>query len=358
MNKRYLIPLLFLFIFLGCGSPDIADSGSGTGTGNPFFTGIAVSSKGEPLQNCPLQVFRTTENSDSSDFLGSGFNERGICYTDDNGLYHFELTQPGEYRVEFTACNHEEALSIPLSVEAGDTVISQDTVYLLPMDTCTGKIRLYGNDDDDVKIEISALESNRTDTIEDGDHFSIPLPHGLYTLVIKPISDEYDTKYLVDIESDSALGTIKILAKTPISESFTCDSLIVRAILDSNGLQTTKVSEVSRKKLLINRMRDLDLKISSINKIIPEIGGLSSLRELEIQNTNITMLPPSIGNLKNLTELELQNNKLTTLPVEISNLKNLNELVLSGNLLTDLPVTVKEWADRFDPDWKIKQKSE
>lgn len=119
------------------------------------------------------------------------------------------------------------------------------------------------------------------------------------------------------------------------SQDFTRDSLAVRAILDSNGLDSITVASVIDSSE--GRIWRLKLRAKNLTTIPPEIGNLTNLEELELRNNNLTSIPPEIGNLTNLTRLYLSFNNLTNLPPDIENLTKLTILYIFFNELTGLP---------------------
>jgi len=76
-------------------------------------------------------------------------------------------------------------------------------------------------------------------------------------------------------------------------EDFACDSLAVRAILDSNGLTNKD-------------LKDLNYSVSDSGRIV----------KLSLNNLELTNLPPEIGKLNALDTLDLRHNKLMELPME------------------------------------------
>lgn len=122
------------------------------------------------------------------------------------------------------------------------------------------------------------------------------------------------------------------------SQTYKDDSLAVRAILDSNGLKTITVEEVTITDS--TRIIELLLFFENIRKIPPEIGKLTQLKVLYLFFNNITYIPPNIGKLTNLTELRLSSNLLRELPYEIGDLSSLEILDLSTNSLDSIPFTI------------------
>ena len=119
------------------------------------------------------------------------------------------------------------------------------------------------------------------------------------------------------------------------SQDYTRDSLAVRAILDSNGLDSITVASVTDSSE--GRIWRLKLRAKNLTTIPPAIGNLTGLKELELRNNTITTIPPETGNLTELTRLYLSFNNLTSLPPDIGNLTKLTILYIFFNELTTLP---------------------
>ncbi|NGX26891.1 MAG: hypothetical protein K940chlam6_00817, partial [Chlamydiae bacterium] len=84
----------------------------------------------------------------------------------------------------------------------------------------------------------------------------------------------------------------------------------------------------------INR---LDLALSNLHYLPPELGNLSQLQVLYLQNNQLTSIPNELGNLSQLQRLSLENNQLTSIPNELGNLSQLQRLSLENNQLTSIP---------------------
>jgi len=76
--------------------------------------------------------------------------------------------------------------------------------------------------------------------------------------------------------------------------TYTCDSLAVRAILDSNGIIELPVEAVVRRTGMDGRIGSLILGIPEFGSLPKEIGKLSALEILVIINNQLTSLPPEI----------------------------------------------------------------
>lgn len=134
------------------------------------------------------------------------------------------------------------------------------------------------------------------------------------------------------------LFTVLIFTLLPASlycQDYTRDSLAVRAILDSNGLDSITVASVTDSSG--GRIWRLRLRAKNLTIIPPEIGNLTGLKELELRNNTISTLPPETGNLTEMTRLYLSFNNLSSLPPDIGNLTRLTILYIFFNELTSLP---------------------
>jgi hypothetical protein len=164
-------------------------------------------------------------------------------------------------------------------------------------------------------------------------------------------------------------------------ENYSCDSLALRAILDTNGFsfvsvelasdsQNGRITEIQisdqagfkilpsiignitgLKRLILNglaleslpdeicslsNMENMTFDRNKIKQIPDSIGKITNLRRLGFYSNLITEVPPSIGNLINLTQLTLKHNQISHLPNEIGNLSSLTTLYLDNNELTSL----------------------
>jgi Leucine-rich repeat (LRR) protein len=171
------------------------------------------------------------------------------------------------------------------------------------------------------------------------------------------------------------------------SQTWKDDSLVVRQILDTNGLTELPVEGViikgdsGRVTILglynyptfnilpasirrLTKLNTLNIEKTNLNILPPEIGDLNMLRVLTLISNKISMLPPEIGKLSSLTTLrvilcsnfksipeeicnlnslrilDLYDNALTTLPKDIGNLVSLEQVALDYNNLTTLPQSI------------------
>ncbi len=145
------------------------------------------------------------------------------------------------------------------------------------------------------------------------------------------------------------------------SQTWEDDSLVIRQILDTNGLYTVPVDSVIGKKdssgrvlylgfgqpsfhiipaslKLLDQLTLFGLEKTSVENIPPEIGDLKKLIFLNIiGNEKITSLPPEIGDLESLQRLNISRNEITSLPPEIGKLKKLYSFQFQNNKINLIP---------------------
>lgn len=95
-----------------------------------------------------------------------------------------------------------------------------------------------------------------------------------------------------------------------------------------------------KKEGLHLRMKNLDLKMTGLKFIPPEVWEMSNLQKLNLSYNKITTLPAEIQDLKNLEVLNLSSNDLTVLPQELYELKKLQALGINYNRKLQVPSKV------------------
>jgi len=121
--------------------------------------------------------------------------------------------------------------------------------------------------------------------------------------------------------------------------SWVRDSVIVRSILDTNGLHTVnrfRVCEVDS----CGRVTELHLDAMGLRLLPSTVSELSELRELIIYNNILDSLPTSIGSIRRLRVLKAQRCGLRRVPDELTSLDSLEALYLFGNQLSRLPDSI------------------
>lgn len=137
----------------------------------------------------------------------------------------------------------------------------------------------------------------------------------------------------------------KLLSEGWFSEGWDIDVLkrnidvFKRDILDSNrlNLRLTGIRSLPPEIGNLTWLTALILSDTALTSLPPEIWDLNSLTVLDLGNTGLTSLPAEIGNLNSLTDLDLNDTAIASLPAEIGNLNSLTSLGLGRTSLTSLP---------------------
>ena len=94
---------------------------------------------------------------------------------------------------------------------------------------------------------------------------------------------------------------ISLLSFCIYSQSYKDDTLVIRAILDANGLSNESVSSVTDSS--DGRVTTLNLDKKNISILSGDIGKLNKLTFLTLNFNSLTSIPSEIGNLVDLTVL-------------------------------------------------------
>lgn len=348
MMSKLIICLLSMLIFIGC-STNTVDDGSGTGTGNPIIIGYILSDDGAAFVNAEVKLRPTNYYSDDSlSYVSQNeFYRIKNVTTDQSAGFVIDSIDTGSYIIEVTGFNNKSVLFACEVTYPFDTIIL-DYSPVLENDTLKGIAKVYGGEDSEKCVFVEGLE--RKAYTADG-VFSLIVPTGTYNLKAK--TNDGEIGIIKEAKSYSDAVTVNVLAKNPISNSLVCDTLIVRAILDSNGISRSALAHA----FIYNDddggsfVYQVDIEDPEFYTLPAIIGGMRNLRELEIQFGNLSSIPPEIGLLTKITELELNDNKLTSLPIEITNLAPIYELNLSGNDFDNLPQSVINWGNTYNALW-------
>ncbi len=165
------------------------------------------------------------------------------------------------------------------------------------------------------------------------------MPEGVYVLRVAAASPALNPVDLPKVRVQSAayqdIGPVDLPPKG--CGDFACDSLQVRALLDSNGLFTVTVTQVARSGSSPPRIAELALPARALVKVPDGIGKLEFLTKLDLSDNLLDSLPASLGALRALRTLELAGNRLGALPAELGKLAALANLNVKQNRLAALP---------------------
>jgi hypothetical protein len=270
--------------------------------------------------------------------------------TDSLGHVLFDSVDTGEYRVEAA---YGDTLSVLLScsVIKGDSLVDLGADTLRSAATLRGRVTGGAATSAPAYIRVYGLD--RAVRTEDDGSFSLRVPAGTYTLNIITDHDYSEDAYehvTATPASTVQAGTVELLAACP---DFSCDSTIVRHILDTNGLTSTPVSAII--ELSAGRVGEIHALGKDLRILPPEVARLRTLTEIEIQNCGLASVPWSIAKLTNISGFKVPGNALTTLPDEIIALTKVYELDLGNNKLCNLPVATQQWATARQSNWRTLQ---
>ncbi len=334
------VSLLLGTVFFQCSRTTVV---GGPGTGSETTNGITAKAEypsGQPASFA--SVFLKPKNF-LPDTAGSDTSSIPDATTDSAGTFVIDSVDTGEYTVEI---NDKKANAVIFTVKK-DSVSKKPVDFgkqvLQPTSTLSGHID-RSNFPLSVSVYVQIYGMNKTTTVDKNGAFSFSdIPGGIRELRI--------------IASDKSLGTIDHdsivvspgfnhdLGNFQLPVNFWQDTLIVRAILDSNGLANVPVSKVS--SLRDGRIFQLDLSHRGLKRLPQQIGQLR-ITHLYLDSNSLESLPSEIGSIASLVTLHASANRLGTIPAAIGNLKGLQHLDLSNNLIDSLPVSVSGLVSLVD----------
>lgn len=149
-----------------------------------------------------------------------------------------------------------------------------------------------------------------------------------------------EANYLQTVSWNTIQNDTLVDDSSGIEDSITIsDSIVVKAILDSNSLNEITIRDVIDKSIG-GRVVSLNLSELGIHFIPKDIEKLNELQMLNISDNRIEILPNEIGNLNKLTSLILNNNNLAFLSDSIVKIGSLRELRIKNNSLNELPESI------------------
>lgn len=346
-NLIKFFAILIMLLYWGCSDNSV--DGSGTGTGNPIILGQVISDEDSAFANVSVKLRPANYFLDDSlSFISENeFYKIRNVLTDLNGRFMIDSVDSGEYVIEVCGKNNKSVIykcSINLDLDTLELAYTP----VLQNDTIKGYSAVFGGTDSEKDIYIEGLD-RKSSTLNG--FFNIVVPAGTYSL--KAVTERGEEGIIKEVASYCSSATINVLAENPISNNYICDTLIVRAILDSNNISRSVLyhafsyGDDDDDKFVYQ----VDIEDPAFHTLPPIIGGMRNLLELEIQFGNLSEIPPEIGLLTKIRELELNDNLLTSLPIEITNLSPINELNLSGNQFENLPQQIVDWGNTYNALW-------
>ncbi len=360
-----------VYLSLHCATDSI--SGSGSKAGNPsvtaraYFADNTVAAEADVFIR-PVDYVMDTTVSDS--------DRTPDATTDSNGCFVIDSVSPGTYLIEV---NYRSTFAQMILYERAGNIDKEeklDDIHLLQAGGFYGNVnKKCFMKKENVFVQIFGME--RVALADSSGNFSFKgLPPGNHKLRISSSNPSYGV-----IDADTVAvnpGEYRNAGNFLLPFEYSKDSVIVREILDLNGLDTVPVDDVVVKRH--GRVKELYLENCGITQLTPnigklrlhvlsisgnnleslpdEIGEMYALKKLYCANNALAALPGTIGNLSHLYVINLNRNELQTLPVSITNLTCIRMLMVNNNRLKNLPESVKEWIDTYsyDPDWESTQR--
>ncbi len=322
-----LIPVI-LRLFTGCTVTPENIAGTGSQAGNGMVVAAVSNPDGSPAGNVRIYI---RDKGFLKDTAAIGTQKLPDAVTDSKGRFEIDSVDPGTYFIEFY-----DGVSNALLIECvKESATVQDSgitdlgaVSLQPIAAFSGLVERENIPDSvAVYIQLYGLEHARKVDLSGAFSFDY-VPPGMLTLRI--FSSDFSLG-VVDSEAIKVDPAENLDAGTFILPfEYWRDTLVVRAILDSNGKFTMPVAAVVIVKK--GRVAELNLTHKGISKIPPVIGKLR-LTHLHLGENFIDFLPPQIGNISSLIHLGLMRNKISGLPGTVRNLKKLKHIDLSFNVI-------------------------
>jgi Leucine-rich repeat (LRR) protein len=155
---------------------------------------------------------------------------------------------------------------------------------------------------------------------------------------LSEIEPGWDT--LQDCPEDTVPEPEDTVAVIDTVKDFTHDTLIVRKLLDTNGLVDIKVFSVIGPRR--DRVDSLDLTNKGITIIPACIGGLDAMHALDLSWNQIDTLPMTLSDCQALTFLSLYQNRFRSLPSPVYSLTQLEKLSAAYNQISHVSDSIRQ----------------
>jgi hypothetical protein len=380
-----LIHLTAGLLITGCAVSSL-DSGGSSGTEVSVVSGMVVDQNGNPVKNAAVRFRPVDYLSDSAQSAAYASAHSLIDTTTGiDGRFSISRMLPDSYTIEI-ACDDTFGA---FSQFRSDTDIKQmelPTFRVLPLACLSGTVQFVYPMNAYVSIQVYGLD--RTVVPDSLGNFSIVVPQGSHKVHIggylkdsvnRVEFDGMDLSCTVGWGEDKNIGNYFLKPPPPppcIDGS--CDSAVVRHLLDIIGFQMVRMTDVARMEngrivelnlrglpLMngipsdINRLvelRVLDLGQTGLPFMFTEIARMTKLEIIRMDGCHIPMFSINIGKCAALKEIDLYGNELTELPQSIVNLNNLTYLNVGDNHFCTVDSTMGAWIDKYDPTWRTNQR--
>jgi hypothetical protein len=397
MSTRQNSSIIFLGLvcigsfLLHCAISPFEMAGGASGTEVSLVSGSAVDSDGKAI-NAAVVTLRPAnflyDSIASKTYIAS--HTVLDTLTNPDGTYSFRNVRPDTYHIVISYMD-SIAVVIPLRVDSTIAVYRLPPDTVMPMATIIGTVSISDSDGDSAQGTVQFYGMDFRAKPDSNGRFIVKIPQGNSKMHIgasEPDSngmngmielDGMDITVGVVYGENKNIGSFNLQpSPPPLCMDGSCDSAVVRKVLDAIGQNTTSIGSVSvvqngritglslhgkpifnnkmpRDILQLTALKKIDLGHTGIPVVFPDLPKMRRLEVLLLDSNFCTILPPDIGNLVSLKELNLAGNKLASLPGSITSIKPAL-LDLSNNLLQNLDSTVSAWADYYDPDWRQTQR--
>lgn len=293
---------------------------------------------------------------------------------DSTGAFSIDKVADGEYVLEILSGDTIGAV-VPVIV---DSTVSVSAV-LKPFGTISGNVDMYNHPGIYGKAKIEFVGTEHVGYPDTVGHFSQMVPYGEQHMRLSAdttVFNEIIVQFYVQPAQISTIGTLRMSAPGLPCYSYSCDSMVLRTLLDDAGYSDTPVEQVS--SAMYGRIYKINLRGFSLPVSLAPLAQLNALGFIDLGNTgitdscrfvmymwgleellldgnNITGLSQTFEYLAGLRTLDISNNNLSRLPAHIDALK-LMKLNITGNALCDLPPSLVNWANRYSPYWLATQR--
>lgn len=325
---KYISILIYLFLSLmGCSSTEV--SGTGSQAGNGIVTATIVYNDSTVAGGAEVYIRNANFLKDTSDSQTENYS----VLVDSYGKLNVSMDTDNDYILEIRDNSGYSVLVICSTAAYTSDTLNFDTLYMERVSEFYGTVDV-SNIPKDVPVYVQVYGMNKIEKVDSLGKFQFKdMPHGTYNLKILP----YHPDYLAVDSQKVALGADDSIEAGTflLPHDFWKDTVIIREILDLNGLNSLGVESVVKRDPM-GRIRDLLLLDRGIDTLPPSIGNLQ-LHFLLLAKNNIKMIPGELGKMLSLERLVLAKNRISSFPAELVELRNLRDLDLNENSLSSLP---------------------
>lgn len=339
-SMHYTIGLFLMILFVcgyyGCSLfNDDNLTGTGSQAGNGIILGTVFTQESTPAVNCEVFIRKNSFLKDTSQILLERIPD---TYTDSLGRFTLDSIKPGEYTLEINDKGNSATIKVFKKDSADTFALNLDTLILQSTASLQGNV---ATDDLPQKVILYAqiYGLDYIQRVDDQGHYYFPsIPAG--DLQLKILNRDPNFGTIDNKKIKLKPGEQKIDDTLYLPYMYWQDTIIIRSILDNNGLTTIEAAGVII-KVFKGRVSELNFYGRGLRHLPPNIGKLR-LTYLNLGNNSLDTLPGNIGRLKSLKRLEIPKNRLRRLPRPFADLVNLTYLDLSDNNLRIFPPEVRK----------------